>query len=88
MKKRRRKTFDDFSRHEVYDRASVVLDLFCSSVAEHPVIAADKALSAEADKVTDALYSFYNVAAQTLMPSPRKRRGTRKRSAESVKRRR
>ena len=86
--KRSRKPFDDFSRHEVYDRASVVLDLFSRSVAEHPVIAANKTLSAEADKVTDALYDFYNLAAQTLMPLPIKSKSVKRtRVAASVKRR-
>lgn len=64
---RNRNHFDEFSRHEVYDRASVVLDLFCSSVAEHPVVTGDKSLSAEAERVTDAIYRFYHKAATKLM---------------------
>jgi hypothetical protein len=66
--KRAKSKLDEFSRHEVYDRASIVLDLFCTSVAEHPVVRADKALSAEAEKAIDALYRFYNKAATKLMP--------------------
>jgi len=72
-RKRKRKMFDDFARHEVYDRASVVLDLFCGSVAEHPLVAGDRTLSAEAEKATEALYQFYNIAAQKLMPSVKPR---------------
>jgi hypothetical protein len=67
--KHKRKQFDEFSRHEVYDRASIVLELFCTSVAEHQVVAQDKALCAEAEKVSDAIYRFYNLAADKLMPS-------------------
>src|SRR5439155_648757 len=72
--KRKKKAFDEFSRHEVYDRASIVLHLFCSFVAEHPVVAGDKALSAEAQKVCDAIYAFYNAAATKLMASGTKKR--------------
>jgi hypothetical protein len=72
--KRAKPKFDEFSRHEVYDRASIVLDLFSSSVAEHPVVLADKALSAEAEKAFDALYGFYNKAATTLMRSGSKKK--------------
>jgi hypothetical protein len=79
--KRSKPKCDDFSRHEVYDRASVVLDLFCASVAGHPVVSGDKILAAEAEKVTDALYQFYNSAAEKLMPhgtgEARKRRGAK-----------
>ncbi|HZL35114.1 MAG TPA: hypothetical protein VFC78_07380 [Tepidisphaeraceae bacterium] len=66
--KRGSRQFDDFSRHEVYDRASVVLELFESSVADHPVVTSDKSLSAEAEKVTDAIYRFYRKAAAKLLP--------------------
>lgn len=71
--KREANTLDEFSRHEVYDRASIVLDLFCASVAEHPVVAGDKALAAEAGKVVDAIYGFYNSAAMKLMSPATKR---------------
>lgn len=36
---------------------------------EHPVVAGDKSLLAEAEKASDALYRFYNVAAGKLMAS-------------------
>jgi len=73
--KRNRNRFDQFSRHEVYDRASVVLELFCRSVAEHPMVAGDKELSAEAEKVSDAIYEFYNKAASRLMAPATKKMG-------------
>lgn len=66
--KRKHNGFDQFSRHEVYDRASLVLELFSSAVAEHPVVASDKELSAAAEKAIDAIYEFYSKAAATLMP--------------------
>ena len=65
--KRSRQRFDQFSRHEVYDRASIVLDLFSNSVAGHPVVTSDKELSAAAQKAIDAIYQFYNTLATKLM---------------------
>lgn len=81
--KHKRKQFDQLARHEVYDRASIVLELFCEYVQEHPVVAADKALSAEADKVSDAIYQFYNTAATKLMaPQTHKMDPTEYRNAQ------
>ena len=65
--KKARENIDEFSRHEVYDRASLVLELFADAVQEHPVVMGDKVLAAEAQKAADALYNFYNLAAQRLM---------------------
>ncbi len=65
--KRKPKQFDEFHRHEVYDRASVILDLFSRSIAEHPVVENDKELAAEAEKACDALYRFYSKAAVKFM---------------------
>lgn len=74
-RKQSRRRFDEFSRHEVYDRASVVLELFCNSVAEHPLVAGDKELSAAAEKVSDTIYQFYNMAAGRLMAPRTKKTG-------------
>jgi hypothetical protein len=50
----------------------VVFELFCNSIAEHPVVENDKILSAEAEKVGDAIYRFYSLAAGRLMVSRKK----------------
>src|SRR5207248_7068822 len=82
---RRRNRFDEFSRHEVYDRASVVLELFSSSVAEHPVVTADPTLSAEAQKTIDAIYQFYSISAPKLMAPATTKRGTGRRTRTGKK---
>jgi len=65
--KRRPEKFDAFSRHEVYDRAFAVQHLW-ELVEDHPVVVADKALAAEAARVSEAIATFYQKAAQKLIP--------------------
>lgn len=64
--KRRPDQFDALSRHEVYDRAFAVQHLW-ELVEDHPVVVADKALSAEAARVSEAIAAFYQKAAQRLI---------------------
>lgn len=57
---------DAFSKHEVYDRASVVNALWYDSVREHPVVEADPELASLADRASDAMVEFYVRAASKL----------------------
>jgi hypothetical protein len=59
---------DAFARHEVYDRAALVLDLWNSKVREHTVVERDPELDALAEAAGDAMSAFYQRAAAKLMP--------------------
>jgi hypothetical protein len=59
---------DAFARHEVYDRAALVVDLWNSRVAEHTVVEADPELAAMAEAAGNAMSDFYQRAAEKLMP--------------------
>ena len=52
---------DELNRHEVLHTASVVADMFDRHVAEHRYTQSDAELKAAAEKVTDALYGFYQL---------------------------
>lgn len=59
---------DTFARHEVYDRASLILELWDDKIVEHPVVEQDPELAAMAKAAEDAMSDFYQRAAQKLMP--------------------
>jgi mannitol-1-phosphate/altronate dehydrogenase len=50
---------DEFSKHEVVDRAHVCQEMFNLMVAEHSLVEKDPELAEEAAKVTEALGNFY-----------------------------
>jgi hypothetical protein len=66
---------DEFSRHEVYDRASVVMGMFDSYVVEHDVVRAVPVLRESADKALAALMDFYQLAAAVLMEDRNEKQG-------------
>lgn len=55
------KKLDKFHEHEALDRAAMILDMFGLYVAEHPYVESDPELIAQAEKVIDVMYDFYNL---------------------------
>lgn len=49
----------NYSQHEALDRSHTVLELFDSLLSEHPYVANDPELSAQANDIQDKLATFY-----------------------------
>jgi len=51
--------FDEFSKHEALDRASLILDMFSTYVDEHPYVKSSLYLQEVVDRAGNALYDAY-----------------------------
>lgn len=58
---------DAFSRHEVYDRAALICDLWAGRIMEHKVVADDPELAAKAEAALEAMMHFYQFSSAKLM---------------------
>ncbi|MBJ7410101.1 MAG: hypothetical protein JHD15_07005 [Phenylobacterium sp.] len=62
---------DEFGRHEVLDRASLLMQTWDSFILEHGYVQATPELAAAAQKAFDGLHDFYQLAGRlTLEGSP------------------
>lgn len=50
--------------HEVLDRSYLLVDMFESYIAEHPLVIDTPGLSIEADNVVQSLHDFYQLVGQ------------------------
>lgn len=55
---------DDYHWHEALHVANIVADLFERHLAEHPAVQGDPTLKQHAEKLTAALYGFYQLVGQ------------------------
>ncbi len=56
--------FDDFSKHEALDRASLAREWFSRNVTDHPFVKQTEELSEAADAVEDLLSEFYSLVGE------------------------
>ena len=57
---------DEFHKHEVIDRSSVIRDTWATHVMEHIVVVSDKQLKAQAQKAFDEIEAFYQLCGETF----------------------
>lgn len=60
---------DQFGRHEVLDRASVLMQTWDSFILEHGFVQATPELAAAAQKAFDGLHDFYQLAGKLTLDS-------------------
>ena len=51
----------DFSKHEVLDRAFLIMDMFNKYIIEHEALESDPELKQKAEEISESLYQFYNI---------------------------
>ena len=50
---------DEFSYHEVLDRASIIADMFEKQILQHDAVSKECKMKVEAEKICGLLHNFY-----------------------------